>query len=771
MKLLLLLVTLLSGDPGILFTSPSGVSCRLTARGNGAWRLQGESRPGAGFNDEGAVQALSSFLGEAVVDEALTVHVRGRKTLTAKSPDGSTAKVLSDGSLVFISASGREVLRIGSIDSGEGKVSVSGSLSEGEKVFGLGERLDRLDKSGQQVDVCTSDGWNDSRTSYMAIPMFSTTRGGGLFLNSYARSSMDFGADRSGVWTVVCDDSELDAYIFATDRIADVIKGYTWLSGAPGKPDTWNYGPIICRYNPDFMVLKGLATGMKNDTRFLGRGVVDIIREHCSLASRPSAVILEPWDVNVFSKAPCEVVVAERNADGSLKYLNAEKTDIATRTVKGEGDVGAALRSQSLRDAAEYLNNLGIHMMCYMRVGSAISKDAPGFKPEYMVSADIVSGGRTVAENTTLIPQTDHGTINPDLSRGGSMDYIDITNPEAWEWYVNTVWKELTDCGVEGMKIDFCELLPDDGVDYGGVSVHYKWHDPSVFANAEVHHAYPTFFVSALRKALEGRIRGGGNFMALTRGGGIGSQRNPFMWAGDQVRVFEKLDDQVLAVLNSSVSGVPWMTYDMAGYQYDDLKPEPVGVFDRRTSNIDLGRVTAGEGEEVVHIRTSSTLPLEKEARVFLRGTGFTAYVPCVQTHGFVRHAYEFDEATRESYKRLMDIHKELYPLFDRLADEAVSTGLPPVRPLALGWQDDPRACSVEDEFMLGDECLVAPILTDGSVREVYLPEGRWLEKETGREYDVPGAGLTIEVEAEPGVVPVFLKGSPDRRVEAGKPE
>ena len=172
--LLLLLVTLLSGDPGILFTSPSGVSCRLTARGNGAWRLQGESRPGAGFNDEGAVQALSSFLGEAVVDEALTVHVRGRKTLTAKSPDGSTAKVLSDGSLVFISASGREVLRIGSIDSGEGKVSVSGSLSEGEKVFGLGERLDRLDKSGQQVDVCTSDGWNDSRTSYMAIPMLSS---------------------------------------------------------------------------------------------------------------------------------------------------------------------------------------------------------------------------------------------------------------------------------------------------------------------------------------------------------------------------------------------------------------------------------------------------------------------------------------------------------------------------------------------------------------------------------------------------------------------
>ena len=757
MKLFLLILTLLASDPGILFTSSSGVNCRLTARDNGAWRIQSEAAPGAGFNDEGAVQALSSFLGETLDDAAVPLKRRGRKQVTAKSSDGTRVTVLADGTLVFRSASGREVIRILAIDCKDGKTFVKGVLSEGEGVYGLGERLDRLDKAGQDVALYTSDGWNNSNTSYMAIPLFSTTRGGGVFINSYTRASVDFGQSEAGVWTFVLEEPELDAYVFATDRIADVIRGYTRLSGAPGKPDAWNYGPIICRYSPDLSILKGLRIGVRGETRFLGRGVVDIVKAHCSLAAQPTAVIMEPWDFNVFSKAPAQVVIADRDADGSLHYLNADKTDIATRTEKAEGEAGARLRHQALRDAGDYLNALGIHMMGYMRVGSVISTHAPGFKPEYLVSADILSGGKVVYEDTHLIPDVYGGHINPDIARGKAFQYLDITNPEAWDWYINTVWKELLDCGIEGMKIDFCELLPDEGIDYEGFSVHYKWHNPAVFANAGIHHAYPTFFISALRKSLEGRVRGGGSFMALTRGGGIGSQRNPFMWAGDQFRVFEKLDDQLLAVLNSAMSGVPWMTYDMAGYQYDGLKPKPVGVFHRETAQFDLSRVEAKEGEEVVSIRSSSTVPPDMEARVFLRGAAFTTYTPCVQTHGFVMNAYDFDDATREAYKKLMKTHATLLPLFSQLAEEAVASGLPPVRPLVLGWQDDPKACAVQDEFMLGDAYLIAPILTDSNTREVYLPEGKWIDKESGQRYVAPKAGLTLQVQALPGEVPVYL--------------
>ena len=58
---------------------------------------------------------------------------------------------------------------------------------------------------------------------------------------------------------------------------------------------------------------------------------------------------------------------------------------------------------------------------------------------------------------------------------------------------------------------------------------------------------------------------------------------------------------------------------------------------------------------------------------------------------------------------------------------------------------------------MLGDQYLVAPVLTDTDSREVYLPEGRWVEKATGRSFDSPKSGLTIKVAAKPGEIPVYL--------------
>ena len=87
-------------------------------------------------------------------------------------------------------------------------------------------------------------------------------------------------------------------------------------------------------------------------------------------------------------------------------------------------------------------------------------------------------------------------------------------------------------------------------------------------------------------------------------GGGIGSQRNPYLWAGDQWRVMEKLDDQVLAMLNAGMSGVPFMTYDLTDYQYGQLCAEPDGKI----------------GETPVVVRRSRTLTEKAEAAVSRRG-------------------------------------------------------------------------------------------------------------------------------------------------------
>ena len=59
---------------------------------------------------------------------------------------------------------------------------------------------------------------------------------------------------------------------------------------------------------------------------------------------------------------------------------------------------------------------------------------------------------------------------------------------------------------------------------------------------------------------------------------------------------------------------------------------------------------------------------------------------------------------------------------------------------------------------MFGDALMVAPILhLDVYQRDVYLPEGKWMDLLTGEEYEVGAGGMTITVSAELDQIPVFL--------------
>ena len=61
------------------------------------------------------------------------------------------------------------------------------------------------------------------------------------------------------------------------------------------------------------------------------------------------------------------------------------------------------------------------------------------------------------------------------------------------------------------------------------------------------------------------------------------------------------------------------------------------------------------------------------------------------------------------------------------LARQAAATGEPIVRPLAWEWPEGGYE-DVRDQFMLGDEILVAPVVEKGArSRVVIFPPGRWL--------------------------------------------
>jgi hypothetical protein len=77
------------------------------------------------------------------------------------------------------------------------------------------------------------------------------------------------------------------------------------------------------------------------------------------------------------------------------------------------------------------------------------------------------------------------------------------------------------------------------------------------------------------------------------------------------------------------------------------------------------------------------------------------------------------------------EFRNQLGSFFDVYAMEAHEKGFPVWHPLPFQFPDDPECTMHADEFMLGDEMLVAPIVAPGGSRTVYLPQGVWTNLET----------------------------------------
>ncbi|XP_039593000.1 SITS-binding protein isoform X2 [Polypterus senegalus] len=84
--------------------------------------------------------------------------------------------------------------------------------------------------------------------------------------------------------------------------------------------------------------------------------------------------------------------------------------------------------------------------------------------------------------------------------------------------------------------------------------------------------------------------------------------------------------------------------------------------------------------------------------------------------------------------------HREfVVPLIIKYADEWASMGTPIFRPLWWISPDDPTTYTIDDEFLIGNELLVAPVTERGAVqRNIYFPgsEYQWIDTSNARVFD-----------------------------------
>jgi alpha-D-xyloside xylohydrolase len=86
----------------------------------------------------------------------------------------------------------------------------------------------------------------------------------------------------------------------------------------------------------------------------------------------------------------------------------------------------------------------------------------------------------------------------------------------------------------------------------------------------------------------------------------------------------------------------------------------------------------------------------------------------------------------RELLRLRMALVPYLYAAFARYWLE----GVPPFRALVLDWPDDPATHHLDDQYMMGNDLLAAPIFEGQHERAVYLPAGTWYNRLTRQRYE-----------------------------------
>ena len=116
-----------------------------------------------------------------------------------------------------------------------------------------------------------------------------------------------------------------------------------------------------------------------------------------------------------------------------------------------------------------------------------------------------------------------------------------------------------------------------------------------------------------------------------------------------------------------------------------------------------------------------------------------------------------FDSELIEIYRAMVQLHHDLIPYLRRYARIAAERGIPIARPLVLAWPDDPRVRDLWDQYLYGDDLLVAPVWREGArEREVFLPPGAWEDFwDATRVFEGP---ITLKVSAPLGRIPVFVR-------------
>ena len=297
----------------------------------------------------------------------------------------------------------------------------------------------------------------------------------------------------------------------------------------------------------------------------------------------------------------------------------------------------------------------------------------------------------------------------------GKVHFPDVLNEDGRKWF-SSWYRVLTDCGIEGFwndmnepslfyseqglhsiyekakemnennLNDFLELqakmngLANQRRDYCSM---YHTINGKIVCHDEVHNLYGAYMTKGASDALKEIYPEKRTFL-LSRSSYIGSHRDGGIWMGDNHSWWSHLllNLQMLPSLN------------MCGYLY---------------CGADLGGFSSHVTEDLM-----------------LRWLAFGSFVPLMRNHSCIDARYQeiYQFSTMEKMREMIYFRYRFIPYLYSEYMKAVLRDEMLYRPLAFDYPEDKRAKEVEDQLMMGEGLMLAPVYEQNKTgRYVYLPE------------------------------------------------
>ncbi|KAI5780812.1 glycosyl hydrolases family 31-domain-containing protein [Geopyxis carbonaria] len=486
------------------------------------------------------------------------------------------------------------------------------NLGVGESIFGLGERFTPFNKVGQAVTLYNADGGTSSEQAYKNVPFYLSSAGYGVFIDHPEPVELEIGSERTCRLQTSVKGQKIKWYLIYGPDPKEILRKYTDLTGKPAKVPSWSYGLWL-----------STSFTTNYDEATVGQ-FLDGMKE------REIPVHVFHYDCFWMREFHwCDFVFSKEHFPDPKAMMSRLRTKYP-----------------------------GIKFCVW--INPYIGDASPVFQE--------------AADKGFLVKRTNGDVWQWDLWQAG-MGLVDFTNPAACAWYTEKL-EGLFDVGVDSLKTDFGERIPDTDV---------RWFDQSVDL-AKMHNYYAYIYNEVVFRALQKRY-GEDQAVLFSRSATAGTQRFPLQWGGDCESTYEAMAESLRGGLSLGLSGFAYWSVDIGGFE---------------------GR---------------------PRHDVYKRWVAFGLLCSHSRLHGSnsYRVPWAIDEASTPVLRTFVDLKCRLMPYIYAHSMAATKTGVPvSLRAMFLEFPEDPTAWTLDRQYMFGDALLIAPVFSESGEVTFYLPEGRW---------------------------------------------